>query len=288
MKSALFSFTLLCFAIPSLAQDKLAFRIFDGKGKEVSYDKMIKKVASKDVFFFGELHNNPIAHWLQLEMTQDLYKAGDGQIILGAEMFERDNQLLMNEYLSDMISEKNFEDEARLWPNYQTDYKPLVQFAKTNELFFAATNIPRRYASLVFKEGIEKLMELEADAKAYIAPLPIEIDLELPAYKEMLGMMASHAEGNVKFPQAQAIKDATMAYSIVEHMKDGHQFIHYNGSYHSDRYQGIIWYLNQYNSKLSVATVKTIEQEDLSELQEDMAGTADYIIVIPANMTKTY
>lgn len=288
MKFVLLSFSLLCFALPSMAQDKLAFKIFDGKGKTVKYEKMLKEVINKDVLFFGELHNNPIAHWLQLEMTQDLFEKRDGKVLLGAEMFERDDQLLLDEYLSGMIPEKNFEGEARLWPNYQTDYKPLVQFAKSKQLPFIATNIPRRYANLVFREGIEKLNELEESAKGYVAPLPIEIDLELPAYKDMMSMMGSHSEGNVKFPQAQAIKDATMAYSIVEYMKDGQQFIHYNGSYHSDRYQGIIWYLNKYDSKLSVATVKTVEQEDIDQLQEDMKGTADFIIVIPANMTKTY
>lgn len=288
MKTALFSFTFLCFAFPTIAQDKLAFRIFDGKGKPVKYEKMMKKVAEKDVLFFGELHNNPIAHWLQLEMTEDLFDLRDKKLVLGAEMFERDNQILLNEYLGGIINEKNFEAEARLWPNYQTDYKPLVQFAKSQELPFIATNIPRRYASLVFREGIEKLNDLEEEGKRYIAPLPIEIDLELPAYKDMLGMMASHSEGNIKFPQAQAIKDATMAYSIVESSVDDHQFIHYNGSYHSDRYQGIIWYLNKYNNALSVASVKTIEQENIDELQEEMIGTADYIIVIPTNMTKTY
>ena len=280
---------LICFfTLSIMAQEKQAYRIFDKKGKSVEYAEMLKDAAKKDVVFFGELHNNPIAHWLQIELTRDLFKKTKGDLVLGAEMFERDDQLLIDEYYADYISQKSFEDEARIWPNYDTDYKPLVEFAKDKGIPFIATNIPRRYASLVFREGIEALNELSEEAKRYIAPLPIEIDLELPAYADMMNMMGGHAEGNMKFPQAQAIKDATMAHSIFESLPKKHQFIHYNGSYHTDRYQGIIWYLEQYAPRLSFFSVKTIEQEKLDQLAEEQLGTADYIIVIPGSMTKTY
>ena len=97
----------------------------------------------------------------------------NGDITLGAEMFEADNQLILNEYLSGHISEKSFKKEARLWPNYSTDYAPLVDFAKDSNLIFVATNIPRRYASVVYKRGFQGLDELDAQAKLYIAPLPV-------------------------------------------------------------------------------------------------------------------
>ena len=270
------------------AQEKVAFKIFDKEGKPISYEKMLKNASKKDVVFFGELHNNPIAHWLQIEVTKDLFAEAKGKLSLGAEMFERDDQLLLDEYFSDYISEKNFEDEARTWPNYKTDYKPLVEFAKEKKIQFIATNIPRRYANLVFREGIEALDNLSDEAKRYLAPLPIEIDLELPAYKDMLTMMGGHTDGNIKFPQAQAIKDATMAYSIAEQLPKKYQFIHYNGSYHSDRYQGIIWYLEKYAPKLSVYSIKTVEQASIDALEKDYENTADIIICIPENMTKTY
>ena len=288
MKRILAVTLLILLSMNMQAQDKAAYKIYDSKGGLVSYSEMLEKVSKKDVVFFGELHNNPIAHWLQYELTQDLFKEQDGQLILGAEMFERDDQLILNEYLSGMISQKNFEDEARIWPNYKTDYKPLVEFAKAHNLRFIATNVPRRYANLVFREGIEKLESLPKAAMAYLPPLPIEIDMELQAYKGMLEMMASHSKGNIKFPQAQAIKDATMAHSIAENMEKKYQFIHYNGSYHSDNYEGIPWYLNKYASKLSLTTIKTIEQEDISSLSEEQMNSADFIIVIPLSMTKTY
>lgn len=77
--------------------------------------------------FFGELHDNPIAHWLELEITKDLYSEKGKNLILAAEMFETDNQIMIDEYYSGSIKESSFEGEVRLWSNYKTDYKPLLK-----------------------------------------------------------------------------------------------------------------------------------------------------------------
>ena len=135
-------------------------------------------------------------------------------------MFETDNQLLIDEYFADIIKEASFEKEVRLWENYQTDYKPLIRFAKQNGLKFVASNIPRRYASVVASGGFEALRKLSPEALKYIAPLPVEYDPELPCYKEMLSMDAAiggtmEKKVNENLPKAQAIKDATMAKSVV-------------------------------------------------------------------------
>ncbi len=277
-------------ALMAFKNDKPAYRIFNAEGKAVKYSKMVDALQQADVVFFGELHNNPISHWLELDLTKDLYDKKDGNIILGAEMFEKDNQLLLNEYLKGEISKKSFEQEARLWPNYETDYKPLVEFAKEHGLEFIATNIPRRYASVVYKRGFEALDSLSAEARSYIAPLPVEYDADLPGYKSMLdemkGMGMTHLNENL--PKAQASKDATMAYSIAGAMEDGKLFIHYNGSYHSDNHEGILWYLNKYKPGLKILTITCVEQKDIEEMDPEYKNQADYIVVIPESMTKTH
>lgn len=266
--------------------DKPAYRLFNNEGKEIKYNKMLKEIAEADVIFFGELHNNPICHWLQFELTKDLYERRNGNIVLGAEMFERDNQLILNEYLEGAISGKSYNKEARLWPNYKTDYAPLVEFAKDSSLLFIATNIPRRYASVVFKNGLEALEELSPEARSYIAPLPIEYDAELKGYKNMLEMSGGH--GGANLPKAQAIKDATMAYSIAGYAEEGKLFVHYNGSYHSEDFEGILWYLNKYKPNLNIITISSVEQKDLSELEEDFVNKANYILAVDIDMTKTH
>lgn len=271
------------------AQEKTAYRIFDAKGKVVSYEDMLKTASKADVVFFGEEHNNPISHWFEIEIANDLFKAKNGKLILGAEMFERDNQVVLDEYLSGAINQKSFEEESRVWKNYATDYRPLVELAKSEKLPFIATNIPRRYANLVFRKGFDGLQSLSADAKAWIAPLPIAYDANLPTYKAMIDMMGSHGGADKEnIVKAQAVKDATMAYFISQNLKKGHLFLHFNGSYHSDSKEGILWHLNQYKPKQDIVTISTVEQDKLDVILPENQKKADFTICVIASMTKTY
>lgn len=265
-------------------ENPLAYKIFNSKGKEVSYKKMLKSLDEHDMIFFGELHNNSISHWLQYELTRDLYTLRGTLLALGAEMFESDNQVIMNEYFLGFISQSNFEKEMRMWNNYTTDYKPLVEFARENGLRFVASNVPRRYASLVSREGIEKLSDLPAHSKIYLAPLPIKVDLNVNCYKEMLAMGA----GNPFFPQAQMLKDATMAHFIMENWSKGELFLHFNGSFHSDNKEGIIYYVRLKQPNLKITNISTVEQDNIDKLDKEYQGKADFIIVVPSRMTKTY
>ena len=279
---------LLVFSSTAFAQPK-AYNLFSNKGKEVDYAKMIKDLAQADIVFFGELHNNPICHWLQLEVTRDLYSTEMQDLVLGAEMFETDNQLLLNEYIENFISEKSFEKEARLWPNYQTDYKSILTFAKENSLGFIATNVPRRYASSVFKNGLQKLEKLPEYSKVFIAPLPIKEDYDLPCYKQMLEMDMHGMTADPKYyPQAQMIKDATMAHFIYGNWSEGELFLHFNGNFHSDNKEGIVWYLRQLKPDLKIVVISTVEQERIDKLHADHLNKADYILAVPERMTKTY
>ncbi len=267
-----------------MAQQKPAYLLYNSKGRKVSYEKMIKQLVENDVVLFGEYHNNAIAHWLQLSVTKDCYSKKD--LVLGAEMFEQDNQNALNNYLNGNLSAKGFDSSARLWKNYPTDYAPLVNFAKDNKIVFAATNIPRKYASLVAKGGFGALDTLSAKEKSWMAPLPIAYDAALPGYKNMIAMMGGH--GGENLPKAQAIKDATMAYFILANSKQGALFIHYNGSYHSENYEGIGWYLKQQRPNIKIATITTVSQKDIKTLIAENKGKADYIICVDADMTNTY
>ena len=277
--------SLLLFAtILSAAQDKKAYQIFDKNGKKTSYEKLLKAGEKADVVLFGEYHDNSVVHWLQLEFTKDLAQKKD--LVLGAEMLEADNQTQVNQYLKGEINQKQLDSSARLWKNYKTDYKPLVDFAKEKKINFIATNVPRRYASLVFKKDLVALDSLSAQEKSWIAPLPIEFDINLPGYKSMMGMQGGHA--GEKMPKAQAIKDATMAYFINKNRKENSIFVHYNGTYHSDNYEGINWYLRKLDAGIKIVTIATVEQKDITKLEAEHYNKADFILVIDEDVTKTY
>ena len=266
------------------AQDKLSYQLFDQNGKKVSYGKLLKAAEKAQVVLFGEYHNNAICHWLELELTKDI--AAKRNIVLGAEMLEADNQKQLDQYLKGEINQKQLDSMARLWPNHKTDYKPLVDFAKEKQLSFIATNIPRRYAAMVSKKGFEALDALTVEEKNWIAPLPIVYDATLPGYGEMMKMMGDHTSPNM--PKAQAIKDATMAYFITKNLKPDTVFMHYNGTYHSNNFEGIYWYLKKANPELNIITISTVEQSDLKKILPENYTKADYILVIDEDVTKTY
>tara|TARA_R110002050_G_scaffold109799_1_gene221460 strand:+ start:216816 stop:217682 length:867 start_codon:yes stop_codon:yes gene_type:complete len=288
MKSILAGVILLLSVQVSVAQ--VAYKLYNKNGKEVSYDKMVKTLSKSDVVLFGELHNNPICHWLQLSVTQSLFEI-NGKLTLGAEMFESDGQLLIDEYFAGQISQKSFEKEMRLWNNYKTDYKPLLEFANTNKLKFVATNIPRRYASMVNYHGFESLDSLTIEGKSYIMPLPMVYDTNNPSAQKMMTMDFGHGVGGPKVEamvKSQSTKDATMAHFILANLENKTTFLHFQGDFHSANYGGIYWYLKYWENKLTVSTISTVEADGDLEFKEEYATMGDYILVIPDDMTKTF
>ncbi len=286
MKNTLLLVLISC-AFLAMKSDKPAYRIYTEKGKQAAYNDILDAARDADIVFFGELHDNPICHWLEAEVEADLYKMKGKQLVLGAEMFEADNQLIINEYLSGLVKDKNFEAEARLWPNYKTDYKPLLVMARDSGLRFIATNVPRRYAAMINKSGFGILRTLDPEALKYIAPIPVPYDPELACYRDITKSMGNtHITDSIG--QAQAIKDATMAHFILANWLPGQTFLHFNGSYHSDHFQSILWYLKRAKPSLKIVTISSVQQKDLEKLEDDSKGLADYTLVIPENMTPTH
>lgn len=268
------------------AQEKPAYLLYNQNGDLISYSDLADMAGQSDMVFFGELHNNPIAHWLQLELLSDLHHHSRRNIVLGMEMFEADQQILINEYFSGQISQNSFEREARLWSNYQTDYKPLVEFAKDEGLRLVATNIPRRYASSVYNGGLSSLNSLSAEAQRWMMPLPVQVDTTLPGYRDITE--AAHGHGGVNLIYSQAVKDATMSHFILLNMKLDNLMFHINGSYHSNNREGIVWYIENEVSGYNIFTINTILAEEIEEVSPEELQAADVTIVVPGRMTTTY
>lgn len=94
---------LLCsIGVAAFAQKgyKRAYTLFNAEGKEIGYDELIEALAQPDVVFIGEIHNCCITHWLEYEITRSLYAIHKEKLMLGAEMLEADNQLILDEYMS--------------------------------------------------------------------------------------------------------------------------------------------------------------------------------------------
>lgn len=262
--------------------------MFMKDGEKTTWNTFVYYAVQSDIVLFGELHNNTIAHWLQYELVRDLNKAKKGKIVVGAEMFESDDQIKIDEYFKGLYSRRRFESEMKLWPNYKTDYRPILEYSKKNGISFVATNVPRRYASLVFKRGWKGLSEITLGAKKFIAPLPIPYDENIKSYKKINSHIGRMKHRMKHLAKAQALKDATMAHFIFKNSKIGHTFIHLNGAYHSRNFEGIYWYLKKYNPAKKILVITTVNQRSLSQLKKKYYNSADFVLVVPETMIRSH
>jgi uncharacterized iron-regulated protein len=266
---------------------------------------MVKDLAKQDAVFVGEMHNCPICHWLEKRLLQSLHEACAANtkdkkgknaktgktLAVGMEMFEADNQLIIDEFFAQQITVDRFDDEVRFWPNYSTDYEALVDYAYEHRLPLVATNVPRRYANAVKNHGLAFLDSLSDDAKRYLPPLPIPYQVNEQA-NEAFGMMAAMGKGKGSNPewlsQSQALKDATMAWNSAQWLKQGYKLVHFNGNYHTSGNEGILTYLRHYAPKARYKTIYSVRQDDVTTLEEDYLGQADYYIAVTGDMVTSY
>jgi hypothetical protein len=102
------------------------------------------------------------------------------------------------------------------------------------------------------------------------------------------GMMdPAGGHSSINLVDAQAIKDATMAHFIMRYWAPGKLFLHFNGAYHSDDFESMVWFLKQANEELKIITISTVSQDDIEELDKESLGKAHFIITVPSQMTQT-
>ncbi|NMM49381.1 ChaN family lipoprotein [Marinigracilibium pacificum] len=278
---------LFFFSFPVQSQNSSfsLYQAFDSEGNSVQIPDKLNEIKNADVIFFGELHNQAVSHWLSLRILKSLPTEG---LVAGFEMFETDQQMFLNELELGIITNKKLESVTHLWPNYSTDYAPLVDYSLSNSVSLLASNVPRRYASIVSKVGLDSLllMQLPSD-------LVPEKKFDLPDYdtynqiKQMGGH--GHTMNMDYFVEAQALKDYTMATSIAKEFENGAKKVfHLNGSFHSTQHEGIIGFLTNKNPGLSVFTIEVIMQEEINQLEKENLNKADLIIVIPSDSPVTY
>jgi uncharacterized iron-regulated protein len=261
---------IVCTAAAAAAQLKFtpdSFRVFDGSGREVEFDALVTAIGASDAAFLGEQHDDAVGHAVQAEIFRRVVEryGKDRSIGLSLEMFERDVQTVLDEYLSGLITETHFRSSSRPWPNYETDYKPLVEVAKANHLPVIAANAPRRYVNMVSRGGRDALRPLSKDALKWLAPLPYaEPSAAYSAkFKALMGPTPEAQMGLDKILSSQSLWDATMADSVYRFLKHGNNalVVHLNGSFHTENRLGTVEHLLKYRPKTKVVVI-TIRYED--------------------------
>jgi uncharacterized iron-regulated protein len=269
MKIFTCSLILLFLAMGTLSAQSSRYAAFDGRGNPATLSRIVEAAGNADVVFLGEQHDDATGHGVQLEIfRQALEKYSQTRkVALSLEMFERDVQVVLNEYLSGQITEAQFLAGSRPWGNYKTDYRPLVELAKEKKLAVVAANAPRRYVNMVSRLGRDSLNGLSKEAKKWIAPLPYgdPSDTYTKKFNALMGANQDPAAAAAHTPIvfSQALWDATMAWSVAESLKKnkGELVVHLNGGFHTENRLGTVEQLLRYRPKTRVIVV-TIRYED--------------------------
>lgn len=285
-------------AVPGAAQSPLPaapvvtyenFRVYAPDGSARTMDELIAALDGVEVVFLGEEHDDPVAHFLEAEILRLAHAratAAKRPTVLSLEMFERDVQTVVDEYLAGLISEKHFMSSSRPWGRYATDYKPMVEFAKANKFAVIAANPPGRYANRVARLGRASLDDLSAEARAWLPPLPYG-DPD-PAYaakfKALMGEGTgpSSPHGPAYLVDAQVLWDAGMGYSIAGALmrQPGALVVHVNGGFHSEERMGAPTQLMRYRPGTRFLTVAMVSGRGFPNFDVSKLGKlGDYVIV---------
>ncbi len=250
-----------------IAYNEDHFRVFDAKGNPSNIDAVMAAVAANDVVFLGELHDDAVGHAVQFEIFRRAVAshANNRKIALSLEMFERDVQIVIDEYLAGLIREDHFLLSSRAWGNYKTDYRPLVELAKERRLPVIAANAPRRYINMVSRNGRDALRALSKDAREWLAPLPYgEPSAAYAAkFRALMGSAAEARMGLENILASQTLWDATMAHAVAQFVKKNNKplVIHLNGGFHTESRLGTVEHFLNYRPKAR-AIVVTMRYEN--------------------------
>jgi uncharacterized iron-regulated protein len=268
------------------------YRIFDGKGNAATMTQILDAIGQNDVVFLGEQHDDSVGHSLELDIFKaavDKYSA-NRKVSLSMEMFEKDIQVVVNEYLSGMISEKKFLDDSRPWGNYKTDYRPLVELAKEKKLDLIAANSPRRYVNMVSRNGRDSLNALSKEAKLWLPPLPYfePSTAYSDKFKALMGGANEAQMGIDKILASQSLWDAGMSYSISQNLVKNGLIVHLNGSFHTESRLGTVEHLLKYKPKTKILVVTMRYEDDFKTFDKaKFENLGDFVILTDAKQPRS-
>jgi uncharacterized iron-regulated protein len=287
------------------------YRAFDSKGQPATLQSIIDSLEGADVLFVGETHDNAVAHMLEAELLQRAdarFGTASGKrrdVALSLEMFERDVQTVLDEYLAGLISERHFLLSSRPWKNYETDYRPLIEYARAHRLPVIAANAPARYVSRVSSQGPESLGALSKDVvKSWLPPLPFPPASGAYAAKfnrfmtggatpaptptptattaQATSATQSNPHGSLHLLEAQTLRDSSMAYRIAEFLKRGRDplVVQVNGTFHSEERLGVPEQLARYRPKARTVVVTIVPEDDFPDFDAPRLGRlGDFVII---------
>ena len=266
---------------PAVTGSYVPQRVFDTRQKNFSdFETMLADLARADAVFVGEQHDDPNTHRLELAIVEGLTRRG-APVVVALEMFERDVQESLDNYVAGTITEEQFLKESRPWPRYATDYRPIIEFARASKLPIVASNVPRGVASDVGKTGLSAVESLGGDRR--FAARELQCPVSGSYYDRFAAAMGNHAGASPNFYFAQCVKDETMGESVADTFQKstGHvAIVHFDGAFHSDFGEGTAESARRRMPGRRIAVVSILPVTDLDSAKpaEPDLKRADYLL----------
>ncbi len=271
-----------------------AVSVRDGRtGETIAFDAMLDQLAQADAVFLGETHDDETTHRLELAVYEGLQQRKPNRVVLAMEMFERDVQQVLDDYLAGRLDEPAFLAQSRPWPNYQTAYRPLIEQAKQTQGPVIASNFPRPLRTQVSMQGSDALKNLKPEQAAQV---PRQFHPNTDAYwrrvdnaiRGHLAMMRSGGtDANSRLYSTQSLWDNSMGESCADALDKypGHTVLHVNGGFHSAYWDGTVHQLRIRKPTASIRTVAIVPTSNPAVEEVSGEPEADFIAFVEARAT---
>ncbi|MEZ6093022.1 MAG: ChaN family lipoprotein [Pirellulaceae bacterium] len=270
---------------PAAIEDSISIR--DGKTFErVAWPQMIESLQTADVVFLGETHDDDTTHRLEYEVYNALLEAKNGNVVLAMEMFERDVQPYLNDYLAGKMDELTFLNHSRPWGNYREAYRPMVERAREAGKPVIASNFPRPLRMKLMQAGDKGLEALGEDRKwAPETLLPNTANYWKRTDNAVRGhaMFMPQPSGEAaRLLSTQSLWDNSMGEACVIALNEhpGHSVVHVNGGFHTEYWDGTAGQVKQRKPDANIKTISIRTAQDPATATLEGAPVADFVVFV--------
>ncbi len=267
----------------------------------VDWAELLLQIDGVDVVLLGELHDHAVGHAVQLALVEDVLDSYPNSV-LAMEMLERDEQILIDDYMEDFIDASTFEKltNSTNWGaqgGWSAWYQHIVDAVKNRGGSVVGANAPRRYVRLARIDGYERIDELGSKRRNYIDyPEELSGGRYRQRFWELAEMMHKDVDGEdepveiditeidpddpiLPVFRSQQVWDATMAESIVRANPSKEQkVILLVGQFHIEYDGGIVQELRKRMPGVKILVV-SVQRKIPDEKWQENPPIADFLVV---------
>lgn len=251
--------------------------VMNERGESLERGAMWADLGKATVVFFGETHDHPACHALELETVQKL-DGGKGDLSVGLEMFPKSLQPVLDRWTAGELTEFEFLEGVNWYKTWGFPYplfRPIFLYCRDHKIPLVGLNVE---ADLNRKVGRTGLKSLTAEERA---KLPDDIALDNRAHRRNFEETMPHHPGMrlETFYEAFCVWDETMADSAAKWLQaHGGRMVVIAGSGHIRRKLGIPDRLKKrFKCRTRVLLVRDVGDEE-DNFDFTLAPGADWVV----------